>query len=190
MMGIDFTAILDHQLNWQELYALPERLNKYWNLPNQLQSWVSEHVRSESTHWEWELNVKYSNAAEELFEVGYLYLDGPHGFWARVFKQAIEITHLARWWSFLDEDDVQNGLRTAIKMIAKIARSEHILYLPDSSFPPSLASDILYEGGNINDMLTWLKSEVGPPFSDPQVFIKKGTNDWDERGWFMERAQQ
>lgn len=177
-MGVDFTAILDHRLSWGELYALPKRLNDAWQLP---EPWTAAHAG-----WTWKLGTSYSNAAEELFEEGHVWLDGPAGFRGIAYKHAFEITHLARWQSFLHEPDVQAGLRAASRLAAAIVRAQHILYLPDSAFPPSAASELLFEGGTVWDAIQWLRSNVGPPLPDPAAFLGQEEDSWDERGWFHE----
>jgi hypothetical protein len=124
--------------------------------------------------------------AEELLEEGHLRLDGPDGFHGRVFQQAIELVHLARWWSFLHEPDVQAGLQSACRIVASRVGAEHILYLPDNLFPPSGASDVLFTGGTVSDALSWLHSRVRAAVPDPTAFLGREDDDPDELAWFYE----
>lgn len=188
-MGVDFAAILDHQLTWSELYVLPELLKKGWCLPPELAPWVAQHVRTRQKHWTWQRDRRFGNVAEELFEQQQIFLDGPDGFHGTVYKRAVAIGHLARWWSFLHERDAQVGLIKACHDIAVVLRAKHILFLPDNAFPPSEVVDRLCDGASVNDALDWLNSNVGPAFPSPSHYLDDEATEWDERGWFYERAK-
>ncbi len=187
-MGVAFTLLCDHALTWSELYDLPTRLNDAWSCPPALSEFVAEHVRAGASNWLWARDRAYSSVAEELFEAGQLSIDGPDGFRGTALKRGIEVIHLARWTSFLHDPDVQDGLQSAARRIGQIVRATHLLYLPDSAFPPSVASDVLFEGKSIEDALAWLRAEVGAPFASPGDVVGNDDADWDERGWFYERV--
>jgi hypothetical protein len=186
-MGVDFTALMDHNLDWAELYLLPERLNQDWDLPEQLIPWVSEYVRFSIPRWKWQRDRQFSNVEEELFEANCLCLDGPHGFQSTVFKSALEVSHLCRWWSFLHETDLHLGLREAVRTLASIVRAKHILYLPDSGLRPSSARDLVFEGQCVQDALKWLHAEVGQPLNGV-TFDDSGHGELEDRAWFYEVA--
>jgi hypothetical protein len=186
-LGVDFTAIIDHKLTAAELAGLPERLNACWELPAALQAWVAKWVRGGRIRWEWKRAASPSLVNAELIEEGSVWLDGPDGFSGRVWPHAIELVHLARWWSFLYEPDVRAGLELACREVAAVVQAQHILYLPDNLAPPSAGADVLYAGGTVQDALSWLKSNVGPPVTDQTTL--PGPDDDDPYGsvWFYER---
>ncbi|MBK8257842.1 MAG: hypothetical protein IPK82_34890 [Polyangiaceae bacterium] len=136
-MGVDFTAVCDHQLDWAGLYALPAALTQSWVLPEELEGFVQEHLRQDTAPWCWARNRAFSSVEEELFEANQLTLLGPHGFIGVVFRTVVEVSHLARWWSFLEEQNVHIGLRRACLNIAHLVKARHLVYLPDSWLPPS-----------------------------------------------------
>jgi len=162
-MGVDFTAIVDHRLSCEELYRLPASLNSRWSTPSSLAA-LTARFPNAGKDWHWRISPTFSSSAEELFDEGYVHLDGPSCFGAWVFKQALEVTSTARWSSFLFEEDVRAGLLEAVRQLARVLRSSTIVYLPDSAFPPSVASDRLYEG------VEWRRSSTGSRrTSDPRL---------------------
>lgn len=165
-MGVGFTAVIDHALSWEELYQLPDALNAAWELPTILRPWVGEHVRAGANCWKWKMSRYHSSVPEELFNDGFVLLDGPSGFHGTVYKTGIEVMHLARWRSFLHEPEVQHGLQQAMRSLAEVVRASLIIYLPDNAFPPSTASEMLNEGATVDEAHAWLRSNVGPPVPD------------------------
>lgn len=153
-MGIDFTALLDHALAWDELYRLPEALDARFICPAAVLG-AYPGLDDAPRPWRWHRDWRYSNVAEELFEAGHLSLSGPGGFSATVFRTGVELTHLARWWSFVFEPHVHDGLREAARAMATILRSTTILYAPDSSHPIAEGSDLLFDGASFGDVLRW-----------------------------------
>lgn len=182
-MGADFTAVVDHRLSEVELSALPDHLNGSWQLPASLAAWVAKYVCAGSTRWEWKRQMPSRSLAEELRAERRIWLDGPDGFHGRVFQHAFELGHLARWWSFLHEPEVRAGLEGVSRNIASTLGAEHIVYIPDSGRPPSLATELLREGGRVSDVLRWLHSDVGAPVSGPTFVL---TGDDEHSAWFYE----
>jgi len=187
-MGVDFTAVVDHGLDEAELLDLPDRLNAHWELPASLRPWVEKYVRAGPPHWKWDRGLPQASLTWEFLEDGSVWLDGPHGFHARVCRHAFRVVHVARWWSFLYESDVRLGMAEACRKIAGAVGAEHIVYLPDSSAPPSAATDRLYEGGTVGEVLSWLYSTVGPPIQDSTALPGPGVDDPYGSAWFYERA--
>ncbi|XXX73281.1 hypothetical protein WMF30_37100 [Sorangium sp. So ce134] len=185
-MGIDFTALLDHSLSWDELYRLPERLDERFICPAAVLG-VHPELDAASCPWRWERDLRYSNVAEELFEEGHLSLCGPGGFSATVFRTGLELTHPARWWSFVFEPHVRAGLREAACAMATILRSTTIIYAPDSSHPTAGGSDLLFDGGSFGDVLRWFSERIGPPAAGPHELADadEGTS---EMGYLVERV--
>jgi len=185
-LGVDFTALIDHKLTGAELVGLPDRVNASWRLPTELEAWVAKYLRGGPIRWEWKHGASPSRVNAELIERGFVGLDGPDGFHGRVLPHAIELVHLARWWSFLYEPDVRAGLELACRGVASVVETEHILYLPDNLAPASAGSDVLYAGGTVQDVLSWLQSNVGPPVTDEATL--PGPDDDDPYGsvWFYE----
>jgi hypothetical protein len=187
-LGVDFTAILDHALTWEEVCRLPAILNSNWTPPSVLARFLLNYPRA-GRDWRWRLSPTFNSPAEELFDEGHLLLEGPSCFAMQVFKRACEVTSPARWWSFLFEADVRAGLLEGIQGLAKVLRSSTIVYLPDSAYPPSLASDLVYEGRGVADVVTWLETNVGAPAPSIDGICGADEENWNESGYVVERLE-
>jgi len=188
-MGVDFSAILDHGLTSEDLYRLPTTLNSRWTTPSSLPAFLADYPNA-GTDWHWRLSPGFSSAAEELFDEGYVNLEGPACFGAWVHKRALEVTNHARWWSFLYEQNVRAGLLDGVRSLARILRSSTIIYLPDSAFPPSVASDRLHEGSGVAEVITWLQTHVGGPALSIDAICGPDDDHPDESGYVVERLSQ
>lgn len=176
-MSVSFRAILDHGLSWEDLCRLPAILQSGWASPASLEGFLSRFPKA-GQDWRWQLSPTFSSAGEELFDEGHVSLEGPSCFAAWVFRYAIDVTSCARWWSFLFEPDVRAGLLDGVRGMASVLRSSTIIYLPDSAYPPSVASDRLYEGGGVAEVVDWLRTNVGEaapsidaPREDKSVYV-------------------
>jgi hypothetical protein len=187
-MGVDFTAIIDHGLSWEELCQLPATLNSRWSAPSSHPIFLAGPPGARKD-WHWRISPTFSSAGEELFDEGYVSLAGPSCFAAWVFRHALEVTSTARWWSFLFEQDVRAGLLDGVRNLARILRSTTIIYLPDSTYPPSEASDRLHDGGGVAEVVGWLDTNVGP--AAPSIDAIRGADEdhWDESGYVIERFE-
>jgi hypothetical protein len=186
-LGVDFAAILDHGLTWDDLCRLPTTLSSRWTTPSSLAAFLAGYPNA-GTEWHWRLSPGFSSAAEELFDEGYVNLEGPGGFGAWVHKRALEVTNLARWWSFLHDQDVRAGLLDGVRGLARILRSSTIIYLPDSALPPSVASDQLLEGNGVAEVIGWLQNNVGGPAPSIDAICGPDEDHPDEAGYLVERA--
>jgi hypothetical protein len=184
-LGVDFTAVLDHRLGWEELHPLPAALNGRWAAPAELVDFRTGQA-APATEWRWRLSPGFSDVAEELFAEGYVDLRGPCYFGASVFKRALEVTNLARWHQFILDPHMQRGLLAGVRSTAAVLRATTIIYLPDSAFAPSAASDLLYDGAGIVDVVTWLERHVGPamPIAEERCEVEE---EWWEHAYFLER---
>lgn len=189
-MGVDFTAILDHGIGGAALDRLPNALDAEWKLPESLRAWVTEFVRANRTGWTWKLTPPNSSAAEELFNEAGVGLDGPDGFFGTIHNDALELLHLARWWSFAYEPEVAQGLREAARLLAGVLGSTTIIYLPDNGYLPSSAREILLEqGGRFRAVEAWLAENVGPPVQSTQELRGEDPDSVNEVAYFIERVQ-
>jgi hypothetical protein len=186
-LGVDFTAILDHQLSSEELGRLLGALNTRWTTPSSLAGFLAGHPNA-GKNWRWRLSPTFSSAAEELFDEGHVHLEGPACFAAEVFKRALEVTSCARWWSFLFEEDVRAGLLDGVRSLAVILRSSTIVYLPDSAYPSSAAADRLYDGGGVAEVLSWLQTNIGQAASSIDALRGADADHWDESAYVIERV--
>jgi hypothetical protein len=175
-MGIDFTALIDHQLSWDDLYRLPALLRESWPTPAQVLIMRDDLPRSAEA-WRWSPDPNYSNVAEELFEQRHLVMDGPCGFSLTVFHHAVEVHHLCRWWGFVSEPEIRDALRAACRALAQTLRATTIVYIPDNA----AASDTLFDRASLLDVLASLEGTLGPPIDLDRL------PDDDHRVYALER---
>ena len=184
-MGIDFTALMDHSLPWDQMITLDRIIDKEWQKQDSPLRLPFDRIRSDG-RWRWELDSKFNSVDEELFERGHVYFESPVGFLGDLFRKGMSIYHTSRWWSFLCEDTVQSALRNAVHHIAQIVGAKTVIYLPDSNYHCSIASDLLYDDKEINDVLLWLKQQCGPPAETIRDIYSETENTWDGDGYYVE----
>lgn len=183
-MGVDFNAIFDHRLSWEELVNLPKIIRPIWVDPPGAVS-VHPNLASLRHAWRWSLDRDFSSAGEQLFDAGHVSLDGPVGFSAKVFRKAVSLTHLARWWSFVFEPEVRQGLLEASTLMAQALRSTTIIYLPDSGLTSAQGSDLVFDGATPPEILAWLGEHVGSPQPSFDA-LGHGASELNDCGYYVQ----
>jgi hypothetical protein len=84
---------------------------------------------------------------------------------------------------------VRAGLLEGVRGLAAALRSSTIIYLPDSLYPPSGASDRLYEGRGVAEVMTWLQGNVGEAASSIDAIRGADADRWNESGYVVERPR-
>ncbi|MEE9303653.1 MAG: hypothetical protein V3U84_07685 [Thiotrichaceae bacterium] len=154
-MGINFSAVIDHQLSLSEITKLVELLRLEWAVPESPLRAIPP--MPGSSEWDWDLLPLYENAELELKMEGNVEFDGPIDLHGTVFKRAVIIGSAVRWNTFIGQNNMQNILRNTIKRIALLVKSKCVVYLPDF-ISSGNSTKFLYEGGGIECMLKSLKS--------------------------------
>jgi hypothetical protein len=188
-MGVDFTALLDHCLEWDGLVRLDRALDSEWRRPSSPLR-ILPVANPVADRWRWSLSPTFSSAAEELSDRGQVTLDSPTGFHCIVYRTVVEVCHVVRWAAFLTDTRLQTDLRRAVGAIAGVLRSSEILYLPDSSFPCSASTDVLYEDGTLADVKDWLCEHCGPPAGSIAAIYTETGGTWEGDGYFLETPGQ
>ncbi|WP_437714267.1 hypothetical protein WMF45_49320 [Sorangium sp. So ce448] len=62
-----------------------------------------------------------------------------------------------------------------------------VIYLPDSGFRPSEASDLLFEDAGAGDVKKWLETNVGPSIADAGSLLD-ADDDSAETAYFIEEV--
>src|SRR5215472_14141607 len=157
---INFTALIDHNLAGGQLHTLPDLLNAKWHEIRHLLP-VFEGYPVEDGYWRWEPELLTPTAGDEDERFR---LEGPNGFLGHVGKYAIGLHHLARWLSFVEDEKIRPRLRGICIHIAKVLKSNRIVYVPDSgSNLESGAYWMVSDSMNIGAITQWLTSHCGPP---------------------------
>jgi len=179
-MGVDFVAVMGHNLEGDRLLTIPELLNSRWRLAEPFLPVLEGYPRpgATCTDWLWE------SAHEMHQEMGIIPIEGPDCFFGNVGRRAIELSHLARWRSFLTDESLETKLRGICRIIAEALGSHLIAYVPDNAFKPSLALDLVWEGKSIAEIIDWLNTSCGPPAATVSSIYREPVN-YD--GYFVER---
>lgn len=166
-MGVDFTAIISHSLEADGLNVLVQRLRDV--VPSEPSRWPKEFKEgypglfTGRQEWALALDPSYQDAAEELAANGTVSIEGPDGFLGVLNKRTVEIAHVTRWSRFLWDPVLGPLLDNLCQRIASALGDTTRIYLPDSCFAVSAASDLAYEGRSLDEVREHLASHYGPP---------------------------
>jgi len=177
-VGIEVTAIMDHSCGWESLVELDAVLTREWRLHESALRQI-EAVGPGNDRWRWSLSPTFSSPAEELFDNGHVDLESPNGFCATVFRSAVRVWHVTDWQSFLTSNEVRSPLRAAVERIGQVVHSQTVIYLPDSTFDCSAATDVLDDGGAFSDVILWLAGNCGPPAGQFGRVPAETVDEWD-----------
>ena len=80
----------------------------------------------------------------------------------------------------------RSSLRRVFCELAGVLGATFAIYLPDSGYGCSGVEDLIGEGRSIEEMLQWLRNEIG----DPAPSIEAIRSDpWDGNGYFIDRFE-
>ena len=96
-MGVDFVALMGHNLDEEQLYALPMLLNSTWNQAQQFLPVLEGYPvpGSAPDEWGWR-NTGNIPLADELKRVGTITMDSPDCFIGHVGMRSLDIYHIWR----------------------------------------------------------------------------------------------
>lgn len=204
-MGVDFQAIIGHNLTASDLPALPNRLNS--DAAPDLTQAVKLLARAynrlhEETHrpypaakeddtWlyieprhganllappppppklafgeGWPMRQPTTLrlfSAEEMWSGGYpIEYFGPADLRLDVHRHCC-VFGIARWYTFLAEQDFQYAMRLTAYELGQIIGSSRAVYVPDSTFLPASGRSVAWEGGDLDAVSAYLQEQCGPP---------------------------
>jgi len=146
--------------------------------------WIS---KDQPIKWRWAIREGHS-PYKDLQNHGVIYLDAEEMFWARVSRHLFYLACCSsiRWWQFLREPVANEGLRCLCRNLAKAFDSDLVIYVPDSGGRPGSVSDLLYSEAGIQDAVTWLQTNCGPPAHTSYDIFPEGADVVNENGYFIE----
>src|SRR5687767_13388833 len=102
-MGTDFTAVVNHNLNEQDIHTLPDLLNSKWRSIEYLLPIIEGYPvpGSSPARWQWGENDGGFDL-DRLHSHGTIRIDS-HEFTGSVSERVFRLYHGVRWWSFLSE---------------------------------------------------------------------------------------
>lgn len=184
-----FTAIIGHSFSEEKVPSAADFLN---SIRSEIQSclpMLHEHLGSRDVQIRWQWAVREGHSQYEDFQnYGVVYLDEADMFWARVSRHlfCLYCCSVIRWWQFLREPLANEGLRCLCRNLARALNSKLVVYVPDSGGPPSGVSDLLYCGAGIEEVVTWLQTNCGPPAKTLGEIFPEGVDVVADNGYFIE----
>ncbi len=189
-MGINFVALMGHNLDEEQLYAMPTLLNSTWNQSQQFLPVLEGYPvpGSAPDEWGWRSTGDIP-LADELKRVGRITINSPDCFIGHVGMRSLDLYHMARWWSFLTDEPVRRRLQGVCRHIAVTLGSARIAYIPDSSYKPELARELINEGKTIDEIVDWRLAHCGPPAADIGLILRPGAEGWNGNGYYVEELR-
>lgn len=156
-MGTDTVVISEHRS--ADFRSLPAKLSEVGpliasniNLYRTLtpwSTWVPE------LDWKWDIPPSESSRPE---------LDGPLGFSIDFFELGTySISTPPRWWQFIGEAPVRQGVREVCESIGRILGSSTLFYVPDQICTAAFADGMAVEDIPLHEIEARLIEECGPP---------------------------
>ena len=173
-MGVDVVGIVGHRLTTEKILDLPTLLNSVrgaalaealdlpW-VPGTREPWSLEHVPT---------MLGNPNAVwPDTFPIT---VDG-HGLWLQVSPHVCEIISGMRWPTFLTSAPHRQAHRRVAFQLACLLGGDVALWVPDSSYRSSLATDLVEQAQSLEDITAWLRAEYGPPEDHPVAALEEAT---------------
>ena len=186
-MGTDFTAVVNHNLNKNDIHTLPDILNSTWITGEDLSPIIEGYPLRGSTpaNWNWR-EGEYGFSLERLHEHKTIMIEG-HEFHGWVSERMFRLCHGVRWESFLTEQRVRDKLRRVCRHIASVLGSNQLIYLPDGFLKPEGAIALMYEGKAVEEMIDWLLRNCGPSVQNIESIYRGELESWNAGGYYIER---
>lgn len=162
-MGVDFVAMAEHTFDSVTIRDAQEILNSHAaSLRKEFEVLDVMGKGTSQPSWRWREEQGVFDAEALWREGRSLDLAGPAtcsiGFHRRLFT-----IDAARWSTFLADMAVQAAILRICESTVSALGGSKVIYLPDSHYCPSCALDLLDEDASLEDVVSFLKSECGPP---------------------------
>lgn len=186
LMGTEFTAVVNHNLNERDIYTLPDLLNAMWYAVEDSLPIIDGYpvAGSSPPKWQWSRN-EGGFSLERLHRHGTVMIEGSE-FHGIVSERVFRVCHGVSWWSFLTEQTVRDRLRCVCQHTAAVLGSKQIIYLPDGFLKPEGAIGLMYEGKAIEEMIDWLIKNCGTPTQDVESIYCGVLESWNANSYYIE----
>jgi hypothetical protein len=192
-MGVNLETLLGHELDSPAVQALPQTLDVDRPLELAIATFTAlsgrRYRQQGGLAWQRAGSERMRGIApEHLWAEGEdVHLAGPAGFRLYVSRHACEVVHPTRWSVFLRQPRVRSALRPVFAELARLLGSPVAIYLPDSSFGPAGADDLVAEGQSIEQVVDWLRTNWGPPASTiGAIYQEIALGGWTGEGYFVD----
>jgi hypothetical protein len=189
-LGVDFTAFGEHGIADPTVFDA--------------EAFVSSPAVSSAIDWtcswhpnahnwtkvcKWGRSPEHDTPAETFASEGTIDIDLPGGFAITFGRHLFGLYHVTRWHRFLADQKHRMILRTITRHLSHAVGSELAVYLPDSMFKSSAyGGDVLWGGGDLEQLMAALHEACGPPAFDPAVMYRDDIREEAlETGYFVDR---
>ena len=186
-MGTYFTALVNHNLNEDEIHTLPTLLNSTWHTIEPLLPLIEGYPvpGSSPAKWEWGTNDGGFSLVG-LHHRGAISIKG-HEFGGSAGERVFSVSHGVRWWAFLSEQTVRDKLRLVCRHIASALGSDQIIYVPSGFLKPEGAISLMLEGKALEEIVVWLLENCGAPIQEIEPIYRGDVDNWNANGYYIER---
>ncbi len=173
-MSVEVAAILDHRLDVSDTRALPGLLHPQVapNLATAITAQFkllkpSHPLLSEDEGWQ----VGWTIADPQWTQGDVREIIGPAGVSIVVGSRLCEVSFFWRWSSFLVDAPIRASVQHVCCELAHLVGANGIVYVPDSAYPVSGVTDLVFNGASLTEARVWLRERCGPPASTPEQII-------------------
>ena len=89
-------------------------------------------------------------------------LNGPYGTWIEFGRTLFVVHPPLKWGAFVDDQEVQKSIVALCEAIVLCLGGKAILYVPDSAYCPSRASDFIFEDVDFDFLIDFLHKQCSP----------------------------
>ncbi|WP_342562214.1 hypothetical protein NST84_21670 [Paenibacillus sp. FSL R7-0345] len=189
-MGVDFSAMFQHSLDLRSIEIFKDELVEGTAFPRVVQC-ISE-VNQHNPHLvrPWSLNREriieshsYGPFDPVLFaDDEYIEVDGPGGFSFIFNKNICEFQPCFRWYSFIENKELQFEIRTICKEISNYLGYNFTIYMGDNY----CASDYIFEGRDMEYYKAELLRRFGKSKNTISELIQRSSGGWESEGYFID----
>lgn len=189
-MGVDFSAVFQHSFDFTSIEHFKVELVKEVRFPHMTRciKEVNEHNPHLKRQWSLTRERIIESYRSDPFDpvvIGdeeYIQVDGPGGF-SFIFNRFIcEFSPCFRWYSFIENPELQLEIRNICKEIADYFGYHFAIYMGDNY----CALDYVFEGRDMDYYKTALKRRFGPSKTTINELIEKSESGWKSKGYFVD----
>ena len=163
-MAQDFRAIMEHNLTYEDLVLLPEKLDaKMWEIEDLLVKIGLKDISDRP--WTWAKDPDSSPPVEEWLKGGDITISGPESLFFRVGKNLLQFGCWIRWRDFLNEPLTRKCLRIITYQFSTFFNSDITIYVPHSGWKEgeNAIESIFNKSFTMKKIIEKLKKDAGSP---------------------------
>ncbi|TYP74650.1 hypothetical protein [Paenibacillus methanolicus] len=189
-MGVNFSAILKHGMDFKAMERFQADLNEGTKFPRVVHCLREVSVHHPRLDREWSLtrdrNIESTNFGPfdsvHIEEEEYVELEGPGGFSFLFNAHICEFSPLIRWHSFLVNQELQTELRAICQEFANYFGYPFAVYMGDNY----CATDYVFEGRDMDYYRTELLRRFGPGKTSILDLLQQTDVGWKSEGYYVD----